>query len=499
MPESLERTRLIEHIKGELDKALRIVRELELEIALDGLNVPIRQTLNYQEFYPLGKGEIGFKSSVLDFLKKTYKDAKGTFREKGKNSGVYEGKDANGETIIYIEEAIIESRMIMNDPAVKRGYEMYTNDKGISGMLEVSKSLPGKRFSEIRNFLMEYGEGKIENTKNNESENLDNETQDLENNTFEEESSLEIPNHHDNGYIPEQGYIDIKDTPKAPEIIETKDPLPADFTIPEEGIIHLIGGRKFRLKNGSYEEWDQTENSWKIIDKKVYEDRAKGIVKGLYESIDPDYDPVDFDFIDYIDKEEGKIIITTLATPKKGGNTAQFIRIYVPGENLLELSEAFMNKVPSWITDVKIPFIEGSGTPTQAYLTLRQMKLMDIAPQSLTKAKLSTVQNAETLLYITKMMNDANAPAFEFSKIDLSNLSNINSNRYVKTTLTLAGYEITKTNIVNKYTDIITIREAIEYYKVQYLTDDLIKKYGFTYDSEIYINFDVYFDLKPIE
>lgn len=288
-----------------------------------------------------------------------------------------------------------------------------------------------------------------------------------------------------------------------PKTIESKDPLPADFIIPEEGIIHFIGGRKFRLRNGGYEEWDQLENKWKKIDKKVYEDRAKGIVKGLYESIDVDYKPVEVDFKDeFSTKSDGEIEITTKVFPKNNKNLdhGEFVRTYNPTENMLVLNAAFINDAPAWIKEVKIPFIDGKGIPMQAYVTLRQMKMMNITPGSLIKAKLSTVQNGETLLYVTKAVNDAKSEPNDFSAVESEGLLSLESMRYARTSLTLAGYEITNATVVKmRFTKPIKILEAINQNGIKELTGELIEKYGFNYDSEIYINFDVYLDLKLIK
>ena len=82
--------------------------------------------------------------------------------------------------------------------------------------------------------------------------------------------------------------------------------------------------------------------------------------------------------------------------------------------------------------------IQGRGTPTQTFLTLRQMKLleqkagMDVA--SLEKVKMSTIQNIEGICQLNQALRKGAKPE------DL--MANNESRRYAESTLTQAGKTI---------------------------------------------------------
>jgi hypothetical protein len=146
---------------------------------------------------------------------------------------------------------------------------------------------------------------------------------------------------------------------------------------------------------------------------------------------------------------------------------------------------------------VPINSLQGQVGFNNAYVTMRQMKLMNI-PGALTKAKMSTIQNIETMIYIQKLMR--NSPNIS----DISQIGNqildAPSVGYVKTTLQQSGYEIGTAKIVkNQSTYKLKARDIDDEFAVRGLDEGTLKKNGLNWDTELYINFDIYFDLIPIK
>lgn len=112
--------------------------------------------------------------------------------------------------------------------------------------------------------------------------------------------------------------------------------------------------------------------------------------------------------------------------------------------------------------------------------------------------KMSTIQNVETMIYVQKIMKKS--PNIS----DISQIGNqileAPSVGYVKTTLQQSGYEIIAAKIVkNPSTVKLKAREISEDFALQGLDEAVLSKYELNWDTELYINFDIYFELIPIK
>ncbi|MEO8707238.1 MAG: hypothetical protein ABI867_44840, partial [Kofleriaceae bacterium] len=124
-------------------------------------------------------------------------------------------------------------------------------------------------------------------------------------------------------------------------------------------------------------------------------------VDGLYDGVDDAFKAVmtDAGELTLYDQEEyvvGKIILTTHAK-LPNGKTGWIQRVYDPITKSLEMSNVFLDDLP---TRVRTPGtqLDSQGTPTQAYLTMRQMKSVGISYGTLKTVKMSTIQNIRSII-----------------------------------------------------------------------------------------------------
>ena len=67
------------------------------------------------------------------------------------------------------------------------------------------------------------------------------------------------------------------------------------------------------------------------------------------------------------------------------------------------MKNAFLGDAPSWIQN-EVPMIEGKGTPTQTYMTLRIMKILGVGFGEPVTARMSTIQNIEAIMQLEQQV-----------------------------------------------------------------------------------------------
>ncbi len=223
---------------------------------------------------------------------------------------------------------------------------------------------------------------------------------------------------------------------------------------------------------------------------KSYENGRVGYVDGLFDSIDVNFKPKGLKPIDIIGRHP---IYGNQIRTKFENYEGYFIRNFDTNTKTFTFNHGFIEDLPAWVNDVKIPLVQGKGIPTQAYFTLRQMKLLGIAKNEIKKVKMVTIQNFETMAYIHNTMKAKNF--FNISSVDILAAP---SNAYAKTVITQAGYEITSGKIV----------ETLKTYKISiaelknegfFFPKEYLKKYNFTNNTHLYVNFDIEIIVKPIK
>lgn len=219
-----------------------------------------------------------------------------------------------------------------------------------------------------------------------------------------------------------------------------------------------------------------------LADTIKYERGRMGYVDGLFDAIDVNYKPKGFDVVDVVrvDSNYGKGIISRF-----NGYQGYFYRNFDANKKIFTFNHGFLEDLPKWVEDVKIPLVEGKGIPTQAYFTLRQMKLMGIAKGEIQTVKMAQIQNLETMGYIYQTMKEKNL--VNLASVDILKAP---SNEYMKTVMTQAGYEIMSGKImVRDITEQLTIKELKnERFSI---TKEFMEKYDLSETSKLYINFDI--------
>ena len=222
-------------------------------------------------------------------------------------------------------------------------------------------------------------------------------------------------------------------------------------------------------------------------------EKLAGKIEGLYREIEPKYVPKGFNFIDSEKTAYNLNGIQTII--EQGSNKGYFIRLYDPNTKTLVFHHGFLETLPKWIDDVKIPLVDGKGIPTQTYATLRQMKLMQIANGSLENVAMKQIQNLETMCYIAakieaKIINNLD----EAGKV----LNEAPSMQYVKTTIQQAGYDLGKISILRTDDTLIYTAKKLKSFGFE-ITEDLLKKHNLSWESKIPLNFDINIKLQTIE
>lgn len=216
-------------------------------------------------------------------------------------------------------------------------------------------------------------------------------------------------------------------------------------------------------------------------------------VRRLWESIDIRYQPSDAHLSEF---ELAPNLILTEVHPPQGGKAGHYKRYWEPTTNTFVLDEGFRYDAPKWIKDVPIPLVEGKGIPTSTYVTLRQMKYLQIPEGSLQKLKLSLVQNAEIMRDIYVVMQEYNLLNLQEAGDYLLDKSGI---QYAVTMIKQAGYDINKVKILDEgYTHYLTTREIRDKKHVAEITDQWLQQNNLTWNSKFYIHFDVILELTPI-
>lgn len=215
-------------------------------------------------------------------------------------------------------------------------------------------------------------------------------------------------------------------------------------------------------------------------------------VNGLMEAIDVDYQPAGVTFFDYRDSD---VMLSTEVKPNAGGKNGNYKRYWEPSTKTLVFYEGFKHDAPSWIKDVNIPLVEGKGIPTSTYVTLRQMKKLDIPAGILKRLKLSLVVNAEVMKDIYFIMQEHG----------LTNLNDVGQHllfkpsiQYAITTIRQAGYDIKNVRVVEKsFTRYITAHEVRHNCHIEAITEEWLQQNGLNWETKFHYMIDIYLDLSP--
>jgi len=139
-------------------------------------------------------------------------------------------------------------------------------------------------------------------------------------------------------------------------------------------------------------------------------------VPGLYAGLDPNVTPPGWKFAErgapHPHPDHPELIQITTDVTAPDGSTGWIERSYDPKTKTAVMENAFLQDLPSWI-EAGTPMVPGKGTPTVAYLTLRQMKMLDVPFGGLHTVKMSTIQNIEAVMQLEQMMRPPSCMTLE--------------------------------------------------------------------------------------
>jgi hypothetical protein len=244
-------------------------------------------------------------------------------------------------------------------------------------------------------------------------------------------------------------------------------------------------------------------------DKKGSKQKVDKPVPGLYGKLDPLSTPPGWVFKDIgprPDPQQPSLLLlrTDVVDPK--GKEGFVERGYDPVKKQFVMKNAFLitpgedkgTGVQSMIEHEDPMMIQGRGTPTQTFLTLRQMKVLEqkagMNLASLEKIKMSTIQNIEGICQLNQALRKGAKPD------DL--MTNNESRRYAETTLTQAGKKIKSAKVVGGTTS--PFKVLLEHYekgdqKKKETFDKLLGQYGLTRNDTVLWNYDIEFEVMPFD
>lgn len=225
--------------------------------------------------------------------------------------------------------------------------------------------------------------------------------------------------------------------------------------------------------------------------------RIEEPVPGVYQDLDPDQTPKGWHFEDRKKiMSDGTIVVRTLVT-HEDGSSGWVERAYDPATKRLEMRNAFMGDLPSWIESVGTPLKPGRGTPTIAYLTMRQMKRLGIQYGEVSTVKLSTIENVEAIAHLEHLVRKGVPP-------DQAVLETFD---YAKTAIVQAGQRVSSAKVVGNVRRPFQV--LLEHFetgpglgsedsaKVVARHDQILAKYGIKRTDVVLMDYDVHITVLP--
>jgi hypothetical protein len=240
-------------------------------------------------------------------------------------------------------------------------------------------------------------------------------------------------------------------------------------------------------------------------------------VKGVWEQTEhPRFQQPEFSdmtIVEDVFHENGVSTAVTKVLDASKKRVGHVIRTYNQATGVLELSEAFLDKVPNKIVPSNGKMLTPTGTPTQTYLTLRQMRALGIEYGTLRKVKMSTIQNIQSIIQLHVMKTTEPTMSLHEKVRRTASVS------YADTTITQSGHRIVDV----KFGDAHVISDnklgrLMEYYERDFSYtkprdktmvekhDALLKQYGKNGDHQIVTretkaiyNYDIEITLAPIK
>ncbi len=235
--------------------------------------------------------------------------------------------------------------------------------------------------------------------------------------------------------------------------------------------------------------------------------RVSEPVPGLYDSVSTSGVPAPgWRFSDQpIEIIDGGVrrIQTRVTTPD--GLEGRVSRGYDPQKKQIVMYSAFLDELRDsphrWIKAGK-PLVAEQGTPTVAYATMRQMKLLGVPYGGARSVKIHRVENVEAVMQLKALMKQ-NIP---LNRAVLQT----HSVQYAETALVQSGHEIVSnsTRVILARNPTGKLKELLEWdlvnatdevrAAIQRRHEGLLRQYGLTPDDEVVLYYDIHMDVRPV-
>jgi hypothetical protein len=102
--------------------------------------------------------------------------------------------------------------------------------------------------------------------------------------------------------------------------------------------------------------------------------------------------------------KDGTIVDQVVYQPP--GSKGWFVRGFNEiRQEYLMIDSHFDDNLPRWISDVKVPLVEGKGIPTALYLDLHLMKKLGVAPDKLRHIRICKVHEWHSIFHLSDLTN----------------------------------------------------------------------------------------------
>jgi len=220
--------------------------------------------------------------------------------------------------------------------------------------------------------------------------------------------------------------------------------------------------------------------------------RVSDPVEGLYDSIAPDLQPPGWKFTDVgpaPNKEYPHLMQIETKVVAPDGTTGRIERSYDPKKKQLVMENAFLDKLPSWI-DAGVPLRADKGTPTVAYLTMRQMKLFDIQYGHVSEVKMSSIQNVKAVMQLERRLRDGES-------LDAA-VAQTHSVEYASTSIQQSGQEIVDIRIETTKAWRWELEAMMDHFDVSPKERaKLFDAYELKPSDEVLVNYDIFISVVP--
>ncbi|HYN93132.1 MAG TPA: hypothetical protein VES42_04720, partial [Pilimelia sp.] len=200
-----------------------------------------------------------------------------------------------------------------------------------------------------------------------------------------------------------------------------------------------------------------------------------GFKPGVYDAADPAKTPGEWTFKDKVTEPTPdnplRIAETEFESPTKVKGMGR--RAINPKTGEVEMQEISVPPEARWI-NTDPPLVEGKGTPTAAYVSMRLLKLLGVAAGSVKTVLIRNIWNLEAILELRKL--EATLPRDEA-------VAKTNSVTSQETALTQTGHRVTGVRVKPGTGKVASLKEVLEYWETERETlkepnPDIVKRHN---------------------